>query len=435
MPVKLTVESQTLSFETDAIGIGRDPDNQVALPNDARLAPLHAIIRHVNGRWIVESRDGGPIRVGNGRPTQFAWLNPGDVIHLTESGPQLVFEASANQSSAPATLKPVQTTVPAFASPPHIPFIPDLSGNKTKSNPAGSGVQPAPKPSKVVENQPQNKPLTMLVVGALSFLILVGAGWAFWSQRSRTVVADQNTQDDTESSLASLPQPEPAVTLPGPTIQALEPAEFLVLVGIGDIKSDDRPRPHVLGVGWLWDDRTAVTSREIGEAINEVVEESRNAGTPREGCVIQGVAFEVVEVRFSSVCPEISILKLKDSTGLPLPARKQISLVGSKEIQRQLHLKKTFAYLSYGKLTRPKGVRGNHPFPLCEYDTEECQTNNRKAQLLFEGGKHFLKPNDAESRLEPGGLIFDEGQKITGMTLSDSSIIWTEILERALNAR
>jgi hypothetical protein len=109
--------------------------------------------------------------------------------------------------------------------------------------------------------------------------------------------------------------------------------------------------------------------------------------------------------------------------------------VSSKEIQRQLHLKKTFTYISYAKLTRPPGVTGSHPFPLCEYDTDECQIKDRKAQFLFETGKHFLKPNDAELRLEPGGLIFDDSQKILGMTLSDSSIVWTETLERALDAR
>ncbi len=434
MPVKLIVERQTLSFETDAIGIGRDPDNQVALPNDARLAPLHAVLRHVNGRWIVESRDGGPIRVGNGRPTQFAWLNPGDVIHLTESGPQLVFEPASQESGAPVPLKPVPTTGPTFVSPPHIPFIPDLSGNKTRSNPAGSGVQPVLKPPMTVENQPRSKLFAMVAIGAISFLMLAAAGFMFWPPRSKSVAVEQNAPVDIQSQSTISAQPEPTVTLPVPAVQAPEPAEFLVLVGIGDMKSEDRPRPHVLGVGWLWDDRTAVTSREVGDAINEVIEESRNAGTPRQGCVIQGVPFEVAEVRFSNACPEISLLKLKDSTGLP--ARQQISLVNSEKIQRQLHLKKAFTYVSYGKLTRPTGVKGNHPFPLCEYDIDECQIKDRKAQFLFETGKHFLKPNDAESRLEPGGLIFDDNQKILGMmTLRDSSIIWTETLERALDAR
>ena len=109
------------------------------------------------------------------------------------------------------------------------------------------------------------------------------------------------------------------------------------------------------------------------------------------------------------------MLKIKDPTGLP--ARKQTSLVNSEKIQRQLHLKKNFTYISYGKLTRSQGVKGNHTFPLCEYDIDECQIKDRKAQFLFEGGKHFLKPNDAELRLEPGGLIFDDSQKILGMTL------------------
>ena len=435
MPVKLTVESQTLSFETDVIGIGRNPDNQIALPNDARLAPLHAIIRYVNGRWIVESRDGGPIRVGNGRPTQFAWLNPGDVIHLTESGPQLVFEASSIGSSVLASSIPVQPKIPAILVPPPIPSIPNHTGNRTKTNPVGSGVQPVLKPGMIVENPSQNKPLATLVIGAASFLILVIAGFMFWPPSTKVIVSNRDTLTENDSSLAVLTGSEQTPSSPLQAIQALEPAEFLVLVGIGDMKSVELPRPHVLGVGWLWDDRTVVTSIEIGEAINEVVEESRNAGTPRQGCIMQGETFEVVDIRFLNVCPEISILKLKDSTGLPLPVRKQISLVTSKEVQRQLHLKKSFTYLSYGKLIRPQGVKGSHPFPLCEYDIDECQIQDRKAQFLFEGPKQYLKPNDSESRLEPGGLIFDDSQRIVGMTLSDSSIAWTETLDRALNAR
>jgi len=32
------------------------------------------------------------VRVGNGRPTRFAWISPGDVIHLSDSGPEIVFD-------------------------------------------------------------------------------------------------------------------------------------------------------------------------------------------------------------------------------------------------------------------------------------------------------------------------------------------------------
>lgn len=136
MPIKLTVERQTLNFDVDAIGIGRDPENQVALPNDSRLAPMHAILRNVNGRWIIESHEGGPIRIGNGRPSRFAWLNPGDVIHLTETGPELIFESQdggvsvVNPQTLPVKLSPgspVAASAPATA--PYIPFIPDVASH------------------------------------------------------------------------------------------------------------------------------------------------------------------------------------------------------------------------------------------------------------------------------------------------------------------
>jgi hypothetical protein len=95
MPIQLTIERQTRKFDSGTVGIGRGPENQFSLPDDLRLAPSHAILKPINNRWIIESRDGGPVRIGSGRPVQFAWLNSGDVIQLTEAGPELVFEVVA----------------------------------------------------------------------------------------------------------------------------------------------------------------------------------------------------------------------------------------------------------------------------------------------------------------------------------------------------
>lgn len=92
MAIQLAIERRSLRFDAPVIEIGRDPQSQIAFPHDSRIARRHATLKFVNGRWIVESRDGGRVRVGDGRLTRFAWLNPGDVIHLTEAGPQIIFE-------------------------------------------------------------------------------------------------------------------------------------------------------------------------------------------------------------------------------------------------------------------------------------------------------------------------------------------------------
>src|SRR5438477_6820 len=127
MPTVLLINGQTQRYETETITIGRGIDNTIALPHDQRLAPLHAVLKSVAGRWIVESKEGGALRVGNGRPTQFAWINPGDVIHLTESGPELVFEPGGANSRPPApapVLQPVVVPQPQFVPPPSNPVVP-----------------------------------------------------------------------------------------------------------------------------------------------------------------------------------------------------------------------------------------------------------------------------------------------------------------------
>ena len=99
MPIAVLINGETRRFDADTISVGRATENAISLPHDERLAPLQAILKCVAGRWIVEAQGGGSVRVGNGRAAQFAWINPGDVIHLTESGPELVFEPGSAVAS------------------------------------------------------------------------------------------------------------------------------------------------------------------------------------------------------------------------------------------------------------------------------------------------------------------------------------------------
>src|SRR5690242_18919798 len=80
--------------------IGSDPASLVAVPRDAHLAPQHAVIRQVGGRWVIESQGEGLIRIGSGVPTKLGWLSRGDSIKLSETGPELLFESLATGTPA-----------------------------------------------------------------------------------------------------------------------------------------------------------------------------------------------------------------------------------------------------------------------------------------------------------------------------------------------
>ena len=446
MSIKILVEHQTLCIESDVIGIGRDPDNLVAFPNDLRIAPIHAIIRLVNGRWIVEASDGHQVRIGGGRPTRFAWLNHDDVILLTAAGPEIVFDPSP-AGPAESNNRPIQA-VPAF--PPRttdsvsksvIPkrFVPDSNNNVDESYDVPTLGSSRKKSRKKVKEGSKVQPHTIralsgLVIGLTSIMTVFVVGWiaANWTVRpsqsnSPSPIAAAENVDSRESV-----DVKANLNLPTETKMAIDPREFLVLVGIGDLKTSDRP--HVLGVGWLWDDRTVVASRDVGEAIIEVTAEAQSQGVRRQGCAIQGVPYEVEEIRLTEASSGLSILRLTESTGLPLRAREQWARVDSKEIERQRHLGKSLTYYSFEPLERAPQLQGEHNFPLCEYDPDKCQMRSAKARLLFEQGKHFLESTEADLRLEHCGLFINDAQNIVGMTLPDSSIVWTATLENAITA-
>src|SRR4051812_26949464 len=95
MLIALTFDRRTYRFHSDKspIRIGTALDNEISRPGDTRLAPVHALVRYINGRWIVESSSRDQVRIGDRRPVPFAWLNSGDVVRLTASGPELIFES------------------------------------------------------------------------------------------------------------------------------------------------------------------------------------------------------------------------------------------------------------------------------------------------------------------------------------------------------
>lgn len=92
MPIQLSCSNQSRIISTDVITIGLDPRVSFPIPGNPDVSFQHAVIRFVKGRWIVESLAESQLRIGSGRLVQTAWLNAGDVIHLTDQGPEVHFQ-------------------------------------------------------------------------------------------------------------------------------------------------------------------------------------------------------------------------------------------------------------------------------------------------------------------------------------------------------
>ena len=75
MAVTITTPTGTrIKVEADFALIGRDRSCQIVLPDDAGLQPIHAKIKKVANRWLVEAEGDWKIQVGKGLPGRMSWL-------------------------------------------------------------------------------------------------------------------------------------------------------------------------------------------------------------------------------------------------------------------------------------------------------------------------------------------------------------------------
>ncbi|MGE5192353.1 MAG: FHA domain-containing protein [Deltaproteobacteria bacterium] len=119
MSITLAISGQPpFVVDVETLTIGSDPAETIALTGDERVKPRHAVIRRVAGRWLVEAREGESIQVGNARPARVHWLSPGDVIRLTENGPEIAFQPPSARPASPAgPVPPAAKVTPAAAAP------------------------------------------------------------------------------------------------------------------------------------------------------------------------------------------------------------------------------------------------------------------------------------------------------------------------------
>lgn len=136
----------------NTVKIGRASACALSFPNEGHLDPEHAVLRRVANRWLIESRSGPVIQVGQSQLGRMHWLKPGDVVKLTPDGPEFTFEpvedadplAAARQSNVvePSANSPAESVAaPASQDGAHAP------ARSTELRPEEPAVASATSPS------------------------------------------------------------------------------------------------------------------------------------------------------------------------------------------------------------------------------------------------------------------------------------------------
>ena len=286
MPI-IGVSSRRLDCSGSVISVGRDPGCGISFPEDSRLAPKHAHLRSVAGRWLIEATAGRTIRVGHGRATSLAWLAVGDAIHLTETGPELVF-----QPEAPSSSKLDQSDPDAGAKHPPKRTNKDqliLAAATSPAVPAPAvTAMPAQNAAKPITPDIPQKSLAMVtatlathsfVIGsACCLVILVGLG--SWFQSSRTRGTSHPAKPASMSTLdakPTLPDPHDAVPKHAPTVATNEVDEPFPpgkawprdAVYIVRLKAPGMPQAFQLGTAWAVSPGRLITSAAVVQGLRD----------------------------------------------------------------------------------------------------------------------------------------------------------------------
>jgi hypothetical protein len=134
-----TPTGRRITVGGDSALIGRDGTCHIALPDEPALRPIHARLRRVASRWLVEAQGDWQVQVGTGPPARMSWLQSGDAIRLSEAGPELVFWEDQPSDQAPTPPAPLpQRRVSPVRAKGHLDAVP----NAVASPPAGVDSPP-----------------------------------------------------------------------------------------------------------------------------------------------------------------------------------------------------------------------------------------------------------------------------------------------------
>lgn len=143
------LKGQVQHFSQSEITIGRHPSCDIRFPaNQSTISRKHAKIIRIGNRFrLIDTSSNGTL-INSKRETE-AWLKEGDVLTMTQGGPQFGFvtEISATMSeldeleqfsTPPAPQLSVRQTPtsipPAESTPPQKPASPPLPGSKVKAS-------------------------------------------------------------------------------------------------------------------------------------------------------------------------------------------------------------------------------------------------------------------------------------------------------------
>lgn len=153
MSIMLAIAGRSPVTLTDEhIPIGSDPCCAVVLDESADIKPIHAVIKEVAGRWLIEACDTDLVSVGDSEPGRRHWLKPGDVIRLSDGSPAITFEPRqpADDDFLPDVARFAESTPPARPSKPAAPLSDQelLGDTVDMTTPDTSTAIPVSKPPK-----------------------------------------------------------------------------------------------------------------------------------------------------------------------------------------------------------------------------------------------------------------------------------------------
>ena len=92
MTIRLAIAGRpAIELDEEHITLGSDPGCTVCLAGIEEIQPKHAVIRSIDGNWLIEVRDAVALYLGE-IPKKAHMIKSGDAIGLSNNGPSLKIE-------------------------------------------------------------------------------------------------------------------------------------------------------------------------------------------------------------------------------------------------------------------------------------------------------------------------------------------------------
>ena len=145
MAIQLTIPGRApVELTVERILFGSEKGCTVLLSAGMNIAPKHAVIHRIDGRWQIETFESVMVYVGDTTVDARHPLCTGDVVRLTEHGPYVKFEHLANGCSLSISKVP-----PPTGSDPLIPIMeaPSSTSIQISKSPSSATIRTTKPPS------------------------------------------------------------------------------------------------------------------------------------------------------------------------------------------------------------------------------------------------------------------------------------------------